>query len=316
MDPMISVIVPVYNTQQYLRKCLDSILLQSYGNLEIILIDDGSKDNSGQICDWYAQADPRVRVIHQPNSGIGPVRNMGIREARADYIMFVDSDDYLAPDCVEVLYDRMTQEGSDLVVGKHVDVCPDGTVLDSYCDWFADRTFTGQQILESMGDKKRIAVVSWAKLYKKALFADISYPDLACGEDLWVFPTVIGKCEKVSTVDKLVYYYYRRPTSIMRVYNARSARDNLEANLHMARRLWDLGIQSGTKKWFLESIYRAYNVSDEKIARELLRAYFAPKTTVKLLLRQNPKTCMIWLAVYLPFIKRIVLWLKEKGIKK
>ena len=114
---MISVIVPVYKVEPYLHKCLDSILSQTYQNLEIILVDDGSPDRCGAICDEYAQKDPRVKVIHKENGGIATARNAGMRIAAGDYWMFVDSDDWLEADAISNLYQLLAEYNADLAIG-------------------------------------------------------------------------------------------------------------------------------------------------------------------------------------------------------
>ena len=120
--PMISVIVPVYNVESYLARCVDSILTQTYQNLEVILVDDGSKDNSGVICDDYARRDSRVNVIHKENGGLSSARNAGIEAAGGEYLAFVDSDDWIEPDAYERLLSAMQKHAAKLVVGGRYDV--------------------------------------------------------------------------------------------------------------------------------------------------------------------------------------------------
>lgn len=126
MDPLISVLVPVYNVEKYLPRCLDSVVTQTYANLEIILVDDGSTDDSGAICDAYAKEDCRVRVIHTVNRGVAAARNRLLDEAKGEYIMFVDSDDYVNTEAIRVLYDRLVLDGSEMAVGQTAFVYEDG----------------------------------------------------------------------------------------------------------------------------------------------------------------------------------------------
>ena len=122
MIPKISVIVPIYNTEQYLPECIDSILAQSFTDIELILVNDGSPDNSGQICEYYREKDSRVRIVNKENGGLSSARNAGLEIAVGNYIMFVDSDDYLEPDCFEKAYTTMTAANADLYIGGYYEV--------------------------------------------------------------------------------------------------------------------------------------------------------------------------------------------------
>ena len=135
MFALVSVIIPVYKVEKYLDRCVESIVNQTYKNLEIILVDDGSPDNCPRICDAWAEKDDRIKVIHKENAGMGMARNSGLETATGEYLMFVDSDDYLSENAVEVLYERMVVDGSDMAVGKHADVYDDGTINDTFCRW-------------------------------------------------------------------------------------------------------------------------------------------------------------------------------------
>ena len=119
MEDLISVVVPIYNVENYIKKCVDSILSQTYKNLEIILVDDGSPDNCPQICDEYAQKDNRIKVIHKENGGLSDARNAGIDISKGKFITFIDSDDYIEKDYVEVLYNSIKENASDMAIGSH-----------------------------------------------------------------------------------------------------------------------------------------------------------------------------------------------------
>ena len=121
MEPLISVVIPVYKVEPYLDKCICSVVNQTYRKLEIILVNDGSPDRCPQMCDKWALIDSRIRVIHKENGGLGYARNDGIESSNGEFIMFVDSDDYLSLDAIQCLYERMIADGSDMAVGKHVD---------------------------------------------------------------------------------------------------------------------------------------------------------------------------------------------------
>ena len=125
--PLISVIVPVYNVEPFLKKCVDSIVLQTYANLEIILIDDGSPDKCPEICDAYARKDNRIKVVHQENGGLARVRNVGIENATGDYITFIDSDDFVAPNYVDFLYKGIFENNADMSIASF-SVCKENCV--------------------------------------------------------------------------------------------------------------------------------------------------------------------------------------------
>ena len=130
-NDMISIIIPIYNVEKYLEKCLDSILNQTYKNLEIILIDDGSTDNSPNICNSYCEKDKRIKIIHKNNEGVSSARNKGIELSKGKYIVFIDSDDYVSNEHIEVLYDCIISNNVDLVISNLIDISEDGIILNN-----------------------------------------------------------------------------------------------------------------------------------------------------------------------------------------
>lgn len=146
MTPLISVIIPVYNAEKYLRRCLDSVVAQTYRNLEIICVDDGSVDESGKICDQYAVRDARIKVIHQENQGLSAARNKGLDAAEGEYIAFVDSDDYILEDMFERLYIALTRFNTMYVICGFNAVDPDGKILDAHAVDEVQK-YTGEEAL-------------------------------------------------------------------------------------------------------------------------------------------------------------------------
>ncbi|EGP5645524.1 glycosyl transferase family 2 [Enterococcus faecium] len=207
----ISIIVPVYKVEPYLRKCVDSILAQTFTDFEVILVDDGSPDNSGKICDEYASKDSRVRVIHKKNGGLSSARNAGIDVARGKYLGFVDSDDYIEKDMYELLYDNIVKEQADL------SICG---VYDLYANR-EPKILTPQYMvlskIEAMKmilEAKVVSVQAWNKLYKKEIFDTIRYPEGVITEDAAVILPVLDKTEKVVIDTQQKYYYFHRENSI------------------------------------------------------------------------------------------------------
>ena len=218
MDKLISVIIPVYNVSKYLRQCVDSVLRQSYKNLEVILVDDGSTDESGMICDRYALNDNRVVVIHKENGGVSDARNVGMSIAKGDYIGFVDSDDYIHYDMYKVLVDLIEQSNADMAIANWCSIC-DGK------ENRIDDERTGEIIefenLESLQfliygkNKYKISLSIWDRLYRRELIKDIYFPKDMCYEDV-VWPTkVFYKAKKSVYIDRNLYYYRRRSDSIV-----------------------------------------------------------------------------------------------------
>ena len=211
MDDLISVIIPVYKVEKLLRRCVQSVIDQSYINLEIILVDDGSPDNCGVICDELAQADSRVKVIHKKNGGLSDARNAGIDIATGDWIGFVDSDDYIASDMYENLLSLCRRTGADIAVCKYICVLEDET---------AEFKTSGEfRVIEDPFREficnKCCAVNVWNKLYKKELFGKIRYPVGILYEDLATTYKLIDCTKKIVISDSEHYAYVQRSDSIM-----------------------------------------------------------------------------------------------------
>ena len=210
----ISVIVPVYNVEQYLSRCVDSIVSQSYENLEVILVDDGSKDASGKICDDYAGKDGRITVIHKENGGLSSARNAGLDMASGEYVAFVDSDDWIEQQAYEWMMDAMLRHGVKLVCAGRYDVdgatgereiglCPQREEVISG-EEMAGRIFTWDNCDSSACDK----------LYHWSLFDGHRYPLGVVCEDLPVTYRIALEAGKAAMIPKPVYNYYHRPGSI------------------------------------------------------------------------------------------------------
>lgn len=213
MHELISVIVPIYKVEKYLRECLNSIVNQTYSNLEIILVDDGSPDNCGAICDEYAQKDPRVKVIHKSNGGLSDARNAGMKVMTGEYLMFVDSDDWLEPNAVELLYSLMMEHDTQLVIGS-LEQFEDDTnrLLFSNCSPGAKAWSMSQ--IQAMEHMLRYGWGSWGKLYRMEIHRDIYFPVGEINEDEAIALNVLENCDKVIRTGALIYHYRCRPGSI------------------------------------------------------------------------------------------------------
>lgn len=212
MKPQISVIVPVYKAEPYLRRCVDSILGQTYSNLDVILVDDGSPDRCGAICEEYAAKDGRVRVIHKENGGLSDARNAGLSAMRGEYVTFVDSDDWLEPTALATLYGTMELFRADLVIGGH-DRIEDGTgrQLSTHASPEASRVMDRSAAMEQALTQ---GCAAWARLYKKEIHHGIFFPVGEINEDEAIVLSLLERCGRVAETGETVYHYRCRPESI------------------------------------------------------------------------------------------------------
>lgn len=213
-DVLLSVIVPVYNVEEYLPRCVDSILAQTYENLEIILVDDGTKDNSDKICDAYAEKDSRIKVIHKENGGLSSARNAGIDIAKGDYLAFVDSDDWIEPDMYEQMLALAEQHGVKLVCAGRYDVdSENGQKTIGLCPP-KEECISGQEMVRRifLWDNMDSAAVD--KLYHRSLFRGIRYPLGKVCEDVPTTYRIVLNAGQVAMCPKPMYNYYHRPGSI------------------------------------------------------------------------------------------------------
>lgn len=228
-DELISVIVPIYNVENYLGKCLDSIINQSYKNLEIILIDDGSTDNSGKICDQYRKKDNRIIVVHNCNEGLSCARNKGLDIVKGSLISFIDSDDYLEPEMFLELKNNMDKYESDI----------------SMCNFYYEKnekrsiknnSYNGDFVVSDK-DKfikiyeefNSVSVYAWNKLYKKWIFDNIRFPEGKIYEYSKIICEILDKANRISYTSKPLYNYVYRKSSIGNSFNINHF-DKIESN--------------------------------------------------------------------------------------
>ncbi len=213
----ISVIVPVYNVSDYLVRCVDSLLKQTYSNLEILLIDDGSTDASGKLCDELAERDSRIKVIHQINQGLSGARNTGLDNATGEYVFFCDSDDFIDEATLDYMYNKLRRDQADVVA------CGFSQVWDDYAESGREELFTsanpgvysGHKAVIQMMTKNNICTVAWNKLYKRSLFDDVRFPVGALHEDEATVYKLLYGAKIVSYTPEPFYKYYQRDAGIM-----------------------------------------------------------------------------------------------------
>ena len=240
-EELISIIIPVYNVEKYIRFCLDSVINQTYKNLEIIIVDDGSKDSSGQIADEYAVKDSRIKVIHKENGGLSDARNVGLDAITGKYVAFLDSDDVITLDFYEYLYNLIKQNDYDIAEceffripseqiadvqkildekNKEIDILvKEETSKDALCDFYG-------RYLNPYVNK----VVVWNKLYKSEIYSDIRYPVGRFHEDEFTTFKILNKINKMITSTRKMHGYMQTSNSIMRRdIKQKQIEDNLEA---------------------------------------------------------------------------------------
>ena len=215
MKYVVSVIVPIYKVEKFLYKCIKTILQQSYKNLEIILVDDGSPDNCGKMCDEYATQDRRIKVIHKQNGGLSDARNAGIDIATGDYITFIDSDDYIMSDMIESLMNIIVEEDTDIAQCDYIRSEGDSIIglqhdlsQNNKCNVFSENKMSAY-----LKDNK-ISTAAWGKIYKKSLFNAIRFPVGRLHEDVFTTYKLIHEAGSVAVTDYVGYVYRITENSI------------------------------------------------------------------------------------------------------
>ena len=230
---LISIIVPIYKVEKYLHRCVDSILNQSYSLIEVILVDDGSPDKCFQICDEYAEKDKRIRVIHKKNGGLSDARNEGLKIAKGEYILFVDSDDYIHRNMIEIMHQTLQRDKSELVICSFEKVDEAGKVLEdqNYLkeDIIANKAKVFDSLLTETGWN---LVPAWNKLYSRRALKNISFPKGKINEDEFVIHQIINNCNNISLVSEPLYYYVQRGGSIVNTPATVRNLDGVEALIH------------------------------------------------------------------------------------
>ena len=226
----VSIIVPVYQVEKYIRQCVDSILAQTFTDFELILVDDGSKDKSGQICDEYARMDTRVKVIHKENGGAADTRNRGMDQAVGNYVMFVDSDDYLAPTMLECLYRNMLNENADIAACNYLYFYENDRQKD-FATNVKSEVLTGAEIFYYRKNERNYGfwTVVWNKLMKRETVGKVRFPSGKYYEDEFWANEIYQMDIKIVTIQECLYYYRQHENSTMRQKKIARSLDLIEA---------------------------------------------------------------------------------------
>lgn len=254
MKQKISVIVPVYNVEKYLSRCIDSLIRQSYSNIEILLVDDGSKDESLSICKEYEAKDSRIHVFHKENEGLGLTRNYGVEQATGEYITFVDSDDYLTLDAIDSMVKKAVETDADVVIASHYYKNKKQEIE------LSERLYCGTEIKEilmvhMMGNNGNqldaLSYTAWGKLYKKEIFTKnrLLFPSerKLIWEDLAFSVEAYPLCEKVYILHKPVYYYCFNEGSLTHTYNPNKINLVMILYRYMKKRIQELNLSADAK---------------------------------------------------------------------
>lgn len=214
MEPLITVIVPVYNVEGYLEKCVDSILDQTYYNMEILLVDDGSTDMSGIICDQYSNMDGRIHVIHKENGGLSDARNVGIQHMNGEYVVFIDSDDSIKKNYIHYLYNLLVRNNADIAICDFEYIKENGSLINSPKNTGEILNYSQEEVLAELLNGKRINTSAGMKLYKSCMFSDIRYPIGKLYEDIGTTYKLFLKANHFVYGDEALYVYLCRKGSI------------------------------------------------------------------------------------------------------
>ena len=219
-----SIVVPIYNVEKYLERCIDSILAQTFQDYELLLVNDGSTDNSAVICKRYLRYGERVKYYEKSNGGLGDARNYGIGKAKGDFLVFVDSDDYIEPDMLNIINETIKSYNSDIVIFNHAIVNMKDELL------YVEKLSLPTETIMNLCDNRELLLIdpsACSKVYKRELFVDnqIDYPERVWYEDLRTTAKVLSLADRIVYIDRALYHYFKRPGSIMN--NANTVR-NLE----------------------------------------------------------------------------------------
>lgn len=252
MLPKVSVVVPIYKVEKYLRKCVDSILNQTYSNIEIILVDDGSPDNCGKVADDYAQADERVKTVHKQNGGLSDARNYGMQYVTGEFIIFVDSDDWLESKMIEELVYNSRKYGADVVQTAFYYAYDDYLLFDNqhYPKNDPPIVLDNKSLMYELVVNERVKNFAWGKLYKTSIIKDIPFEKGVLFEDVFWAHKVMHRLKKFVILNEPLCYYYQRSDSIVSTYTPR--------NLDIIKGLKER--HSFVEKFYKDLIYESYKV--------------------------------------------------------
>jgi len=312
MNELISVVIPVYNVEKYAERCFLSVAAQTYKDFEAILVDDGSTDGSGKLCDEFQQKDSRFRVLHKKNGGLSSARNAGIRLAKGEYIAFVDSDDIVSPEFLSRLYAAAKSSGADMsMCGNKVfssvneigeERAPSPVKVITYDDYLRD-----------IFKYHETYIPAWDKLYKRSIFDEIAFPEGKIHEDTFTSPLCAEKAGKIACIEDVLYYYFYNTEGIAHSKFSPRRFDDVEAHVILLDKAKEAGFTQTVKEagaWLLDSFIKVLfrkkdSFTDYKaVKKELKKVY---KDVRKKLLKDGDLRADWKAVVFLSFINIHVL---------
>lgn len=228
-EKLVSVIVPIYNVEPYLNQCVKSIVTQTYDNLEIILVDDGSPDHCPEICDEWAKKDQRIRVLHKKNGGLSDARNAGLALCHGELVMFVDSDDWIAPEMAEKMTAAMAQYDADMVICQFMLALPDGRMQRKFDGEDAVKVYGRQEMFRLLLEDKEISNHVWRRLFKRSLLPENPFPVGKNYEDLYVMAELSNVCRTFVSLNDALYFYRDNANGILKTKTYKNVSDYLDA---------------------------------------------------------------------------------------
>lgn len=277
---LVSIVVPIYNVEDYLRECIDSILEQTYKNIEIILVNDGSQDNCGKICDEYGKRDRRIKVIHKKNGGLSDARNTGINEATGKYIAFVDSDDYVEKKYIELLYKAIKDNNTQISQCGIFRIDNEKKLLGEF-KYNYNVVNNSRNMMIDVYNGKWENIVVWNKLYLKSLFDNIKFPKGKIHEDEFTTYKIYYSVDKVSIIKQSLYNYRKNENSITgNNYNIKRL-DVLEALNERKNFFYSIGdkqLYNMTLELYLCKLRESYAfikkyISNKEVLNKILKEY-------------------------------------------
>lgn len=260
---MVSVIVPIYNVEKYLKQCIESILNQTFYDFELILVEDGSPDSCCKICDNYHLLDSRIVVIHKENGGLSDARNAGLEIAKGEYIVFVDSDDWIEPQYLEILYNKISEYNADIVICGYYITDENGNIEKNIVTK-KEYILDSNQALNELVKDKKIENYAWNKIYKYSLFKNIRYPVGKIFEDIYTTYKLFLLASKIGVINFSLYNYRHRLGSIMSGLSISRQNAIFDAQMH---RFDDLAPRKELIKPMYEAIIIVYINSFAVVAK-------------------------------------------------
>lgn len=305
MDTLISIIVPIYKVEEYLDRCVESLVNQTYSNIEILLIDDGSPDKCPQMCDEWALRDSRIKVFHKTNGGLSDARNYGLDRSSGDYISFVDSDDWVAADFIEVLVNNIEKEKADISIIGFTMIWENGKTR-RFSEDNQYYIFNKDEAIRELFIQEKFYCMACQKLYKAKVFRSIRFPVGKLYEDVAISLPTFQMCDKVVVCGQSKYFYFQRNTSISgskfsngKLYFLECCKDMVQYSDSLGGK-YDKEVHSFYLKALMMLLFQIY---DSKVTSERAKLIddFAQ------IIRNEQK--YIWGNRYLPFKKKVVLLL-------